>query len=253
MFRPEARPCSAAVRLIKKILKDILRRQGVTRAVCWLGAQYMRLVHSTGRWTVVRGDIAEAYWRTGRPFILCFWHGRVLMLPFCWDRAVAIHTLTSRHPDGRLIAETTAHLGIRTVTGSSGGGGAGGFRALLKVLKKGSCVGLAPDGPRGPRMRASAGVIALARIAQVPIVPIAYGVDRRRVLKSWDRFIVALPFGRGVILWGEPILVRPDADGEAVEAARRILEESLNAITAEADRRCGTTPVEPAPLAAGTR
>ena len=34
-------------------------------------------------------------------------------------------------------------------------------------------------------------------------VPVAFGIDRRRVLSSWDRFIVALPFGRGVFGWGD--------------------------------------------------
>jgi hypothetical protein len=49
-----------------------------------------------------------------------------------------------------------------------------------------------------------------------------------------------------VILFGEPILVAPDAKLEELEAARRRLEADLNRLTAEADRLCGKATVEPA-------
>ena len=66
------------------------------------------------------------------------------------------------------------------------------------------------------------------------------------MIGSWDRFLVAWPFGRGVIVWGEPITVARDADADALEAARAQVEDSLNAITAEADRLTDRVPVEPA-------
>src|SRR5258708_11326066 len=40
-------------------------------------------------------------------------------------------------------------------------------------------------------------------LAGVPIVPIVFATSRRRVLPSWDRFHLALPFGRGVFLRSE--------------------------------------------------
>ncbi len=51
--------------------------------------------------------------------------------------------------------------------------------------------------------------------------------------------MVALPFGGGVIVWGDPIEVARDADDDAQEAARRQVEESLNALTREADLLSG--------------
>ena len=39
------------------LLKTFFRRDDVRRALCWLGAQYIRLVHFTGSWTAVRGEI----------------------------------------------------------------------------------------------------------------------------------------------------------------------------------------------------
>ena len=52
---------------------------------------------------------------------------------------------------------------------------------------------------------------------------------------SWDRFVVPYPLGRGLFLWGKPILVSPDAMETDLEAKRLELEEALNRITAEAD------------------
>ncbi len=108
---------------------------------------------------------------------------------------------------------------------------------------------MTPDGPRGPRMRAGDGAVTVARLSGAPIIPATYGISRRRVLGTWDRFIFALPFGRGGLLWGDPIHVDRGADADALEAARRQVEDGLNAITAEADRLCGCTPVEPASVA----
>jgi len=102
-------------------------------------------------------------------------------------------------------------------------------------------------------MRAQPGVVALAARARVPVVPVAWSASRRWIAPSWDRFVVALPFARGVFVWGEPVTVPADADAPALEAARRLLEERLNAVTAEADRLVGRAPVEPAPATAPLR
>jgi lysophospholipid acyltransferase (LPLAT)-like uncharacterized protein len=230
------------------LFKSFFRRDGVRRALCRLGAGYIRFVRASGPWTVVRGEIPRKLWDQGRPFILCFWHGRILMMPFAWDASRTIHMLISRHPDGQLIAHTVAHFGIKTAAGSSSRGGASALRLMVRALRAGDYVGITPDGPRGPRMRASDGAIHLARLAGAPLVPAAFGARARKVLGSWDRFVVAAPFAGGAFVWGEPIEVARDIDENGIERARRALEDSLNAVTAEADRLCGQEPVAPAPL-----
>ena len=61
---------------------------------------------------------------------------------------------------------------------------------------------ITPDGPRGPAMTVSIGIVNAARLAQVPIVPITYATSRRRMFPSWDHFHLALPFGRGRLFVG---------------------------------------------------
>jgi lysophospholipid acyltransferase (LPLAT)-like uncharacterized protein len=231
-------------------LRRILRSELLRRALCAVAASHIWLVHATGRWRVIGGEIPRRFWDEGKPFILCFWHGRLLMMPYCWRRSVPIHMLISRHRDGQIIARTVRHFGIDTIAGSSSRGGGAALRTMLRALKAGACIGITPDGPRGPRMRASRGIVDVARLAQVPIVPATFAASRRSLLESWDRFVLAWPFAGGVFVWGEPIVVPADADEAALEAARQQVEDRLNEITRRADLLCRKPAVEPAQASA---
>ena len=96
-------------------------------------------------------------------------------------------------------------------------------------------------------MRAKAGAIKAAQLSGAPILAVTGAVSRRWLLGSWDRFCLALPFSQGVILWSKPITVPREADDVELERLRLLLEDRLNTLTAEADRRCGQAAVEPAP------
>lgn len=227
--------------------KRILRSKLVQDSLCLLAASYIRFVHLTSRWSVIGGDIPKRFWDDDRMFLLCFWHGRLMMMPYCWDMSKPVSMMISMHRDGRILSDTVAHLGIKTIVGSTSRGGAVALRTMVKTVKAGEYVGLTPDGPRGPRMRAQEGVITIARLAKIPIIPISYASSRSKIFGSWDRFLAAMPFGRGVFVWGEPIDVPHTTDKAQLEEARQKVEDSLNAITAQADRLCGLQPVEPGP------
>ncbi|EKV32499.1 hypothetical protein C882_2578 [Caenispirillum salinarum AK4] len=230
-------------------MKRISKNERVRGLLCWLAAQYIRLVHRTGRWEVVGQAIPDAIWNDGRPFILSFWHGRLLMMPRAWPESQPIHMLISQHRDGLLIARTVGHFGIRTAAGSSTRGGSGALRIMLKALKNGENVGITPDGPRGPRQRATDGVIHIARMSGAPVVPLAYAARSRRLLGTWDRFMVPLPFSSGVFVWGQPMTVPREAGEAEIEEFRTALEERMNTLTAEADRLVGRTTTEPEAVA----
>ena len=83
----------------------------------------------------------------------------------------------------------------------------------------------------------------------MPIIPCSYGARSRVVLNTWDRFVIPLPFTRGVILWGEPIHVAREGDSAALDAARLAVEAGVTTVTQDADRLMGVAPVEPAPAA----
>ena len=93
-------------------------------------------------------------------------------------------------------------------------------------------------------MRASKGIIAVARLSGAPVIPTTFATSNGRNLKSWDRFLLAWPFSKGVIVWGKPIKVSSQADAELMEQARKNIEVSLNTITAQADELTGRELIE---------
>ncbi len=228
------------------IAKRLLKSTGSQVLLAGLAALVIRLVQASTRWQEERPPEAGELLRQSAPFIGCFWHGRMLLMGHARPRRQAFHLLISGHRDGQFISRAVAHLGVATVAGSSRRGGAEALRGIHKLLQRGDAVGITPDGPRGPRMRAKPGAIKAAQLAGVPILPVSAAISHCRILKTWDGFCIPWPFARGVILWGAPITVPASADAETLEAARQRLESELNRLTAEAESRCGQIRVEPA-------
>lgn len=234
------------------LAKRALRQPLVQAALARLIGLYIRLTYRSIRWRRIGWEGVAPLAEGGQAVIAAAWHGRLLMMPMLWPMRPAWHSLISQHRDGTIIARAAEGFGVRPVRGSShrpgrqSKGSGSAFRRLLAILRQDGRVAITPDGPRGPRMRAQAGTVLLARLSGAPILPCVYATSNGRILRSWDRFLLPLPFGRGMAIWGQPILVPADADAQALEQARLALEAELNRITAEADRACGRQPVEPA-------
>lgn len=233
--------------IFRDMRRHIARSDRLHRMLCAAIALYIRFVYWTNRWSHEGAEHTQRFCAEGKPFVGAFWHGRMLMIPMAWRRMAPMHILISNHRDGRIIADVIARFGVQSVGGSTSRGAAGALRALVKLLASGDCVAITPDGPRGPAMVASAGIVNVARLARVPIIPIAFATSRRRITQSWDRQHLALPFGRGVVLWGEPFEVGPDLDEAGIERARLLLEQRMNEMVAIADSRVGHGPA-PVPI-----
>lgn len=241
------------------MLKTILSSGPVQAALGAVLAGYMSLVKATTRWERRGLDHAEPVWASGRGVVGCVWHSRILMTLAVWPKhAQHPAILISRSRDGDVVAAAAQRHDVGVVRGSSLNqrkrskqkGSVGAFRAMTRHVETGGCMAVTPDGPRGPRMRAGAGAVKLARTCAVAVLPCAWSTSRAIVFNSWDRFMLPLPFARGVIVYADPISIEADADDAAVETARATLEQRLNAATAEADQACGravTEPAEPRP------
>ncbi|UPT75983.1 MAG: DUF374 domain-containing protein [Elusimicrobiota bacterium] len=113
-------------------------------------------------------------------------------------------------------------------------GGAAAAREMVDILKSGWDAGITPDGPKGPARQVKEGAVRVAQLAGTAIVPIANALSHRiEIAKAWDRFQVPLPFGRSVVIYGEPLYVR-EGDDLAAKAAE--LKAALDRLTDEADR-----------------
>ena len=231
------------------MFKRLLRSAAVQAVTARIVGAYLSFALHTTRWTVV-GDEHLPPHIAGQPAIATFWHERLPLLPALWffmRRRGAEGTprvLVSKHRDGRFIGAVVGRFGVQVVHGSSSKdgsardvsekGGATSVRVLLGVLDAGQHILITPDGPRGPRRRAAPGVAQIAGLSGVPILPIGAQTSRRRLLPTWDRMVVPLPFGRGVIVCGQPIPVPREGWEESLPVIEAALSEAADA----ADRLC---------------
>jgi lysophospholipid acyltransferase (LPLAT)-like uncharacterized protein len=222
-------PANATARGVKRILQsDWLRA-----ALAWFAARYLLLVAKTLRWRI-EGDAQIQEMATGAPLIVAFWHEAMPSMPILWQQAKRrgmvrpAVVLASRHRDGQLIGRVVEHMGIGLVSGSSSRGGAAGLRGLLNALSSGMNVGLTPDGPRGPRRVCAPGVAQLAALSGRRVLPCAAMTSNAKILGSWDRMRLPLPFGHGVLVCGELITVPREAWQDGIEAVTAALNAAMD-------------------------
>ena len=205
----------------------------IRKLVPYLVYSYVTFIGWTTRQRTINADIPLNIHRKGERFIYAFWHQRQVF--FTWShRNVSAAVLVSKSNDGEMIARTMELSGIDAVRGSSSRGGAAAAREMVEILRSGRDVGITPDGPRGPAREVKEGAVRVAQLAGMPIVPIANALSHRiEVAKAWDRFQVPLPFGRAVVIYGEPVRV---GEGDDLAAKAAELKAALDSLTAEADR-----------------
>ncbi len=179
-------------------------------------------------------EINPDSWNRKKPAIGVFWHGRLLMMPLIY-KGKNLSFLVSSHRDGQVVGKALTRFGFHAILGSTTRKGFSGFKQMLKALRNGSDLAITPDGPRGPRCRVQMGVIELAKLTGRAVIPLSFSSSRRKILKTWDHFLLPYPFSRGVFVWGEPVSVDPNGDRTHLEERRALLEKRLNELTEEAD------------------
>ena len=136
------------------------------------------------------------------PVILTLWHNR-LFLAGEWQRRFRkkrkCFGLISGSKDGAWLEAFYSWSGIFAVRGSSSRGGSKAIRALVKKLRDGHDIGITPDGSQGPKYSAKPGGLLVARVANSPMLLLSFEYGRHIKLKSWDRFVIPLPFSRVLV------------------------------------------------------
>jgi lysophospholipid acyltransferase (LPLAT)-like uncharacterized protein len=178
-------------------------------------------------------------------YLYAFWHENILVPAYHYARR-DIHVLISEHADGRMIAEACRHLGFRVVRGSATRGGARAVRQMWRRSRS-AHLAITPDGPRGPRRHVQPGVVYLAALTGLPIVPFGIAFTRAWRMSSWDRFAVPCPWSEAVCVTAEPIHVPEDVRKDHLEYYRRKVEDAMNSATAAAERLVGQAPADAVP------
>jgi len=172
------------------------------------------------------------------PVIVCFWHNRLASCikvyescrkPYVSGRGMA--ALISASRDGAFLTGILEWFGVQPVRGSSSRRGPQALLELTTWAERGYDLTITPDGPRGPCYQIQDGIMSLAQVTGLPIVPVAFNLNWKLRVKSWDRFQVPLPFARCEVVAGRVLRVPAEATDAERELLRQQLETELRAIT----------------------
>lgn len=203
-------------------------------------AACIKALMATCRFEVRGGGHFETAYKTAGHVIVATWHD-VFGLGVSEYSHSGAHTLTSYSYDGEIATLVLKRFGILALRGSSTIGGSDALRDMTEALKYVPIVGFTPDGPRGPRRIAKAGVAILSARSQVPIVPYALMPSRAWRLNSWDRFQIAKPFARIITAYGPPIPPPHDCSEKEIEDTRQAVEKALNDLQATLENETRAT------------
>ena len=169
--------------------------------------------------------------------IYCIWHNRLAlcMSVYAYGRkhnnTQGLVVLVSASTDGGLLSAIFEKFGVQPVRGSSSRRGPQSLRELTTWARRGYDLGITPDGPRGPRYSIQDGVMSLAQLTGLPIIPISYRLGWKIRLKSWDQFQIPLPFSRCEMIYEKPIRVPREVSADQRELLRQELEQKLREIS----------------------
>ena len=176
--------------------------------------------------------------KAGENVILVMWHSRMLLVAHHGSR-FGIATLVSPSRDGDIGARVAARLGIKTVRGDSQHQPGRVLMSLAHTLRSGNDIAVFPDGPLGPAVKVKPGVLALAQLTRCTIVPV--GADARWKItfkRSWDRFLLPLPFSKVCVVIGQPLRVLKSTDQNYLNEKAENLAEQIDNLTQQAQRLC---------------
>ncbi len=192
----------------------------MTRAVAFL---LWLLYRAYARTITVVADRSEYDPRRvprGQTVIYLFWHSKTFMMaPYC--RSTKLGLLTLLDWKNRIYDRILRLYGYRTVPVRSPSLAA---IRLKELLYTGTDIGLAADGPRGPRGDPKPGALYLASKTGCPIVTIRVECSRSwRLGWRWDRYEIPCPFSTVRFCGADPIRFT----GQSVEEFRRQIRQAL--------------------------
>jgi lysophospholipid acyltransferase (LPLAT)-like uncharacterized protein len=219
----------------------ITKHQLATRifALCVHG--FLDFLYRTCRLSTSNLEAIEKREADGRN-IFAFWHGKMLYPIYYYTRTVSTAKaaiLISQSKDGDYGEALVKRLNGACIRGSSSRGGLKALHDLSNLLAKDYNLALTPDGPRGPAFHAQVGILKLAQYSQATIIPTSYNASRKVTLKSWDRFIIPLPFCRVHLAFGDPMTIPLESNKKEIEVFRQSLEDVLLGLDAECEKALG--------------
>ena len=172
-----------------------------------------------------------------------YWHGHHVLcsaLVRRWiRRGFRACFLISGSVDGDVPERIARAWGAEVIRGSANESGALALRDQHAMMKRGFSIVTTADGPRGPQHEIKAGVMVMARVGGIPVLPVACAAENAWYLDRWDDFMIPKPFAKVVLAVGEPIVVPRDSSMDRMEDYRLQMQYATNALMKESEQLLG--------------
>jgi lysophospholipid acyltransferase (LPLAT)-like uncharacterized protein len=149
-------------------------------------------------------------------------------------RGLKLGFLISPSLDGELASRVATRAGAHVIRGSSNNTGARALRDYYVALQQGLSPAITPDGPTGPCYEFKPGAILIAQMSGRPMLPLSFHATRAWRLRTWDRFVLPVPFSKVVVAVGEPRHVPRGLDADALQRWQREMADELAILYARA-------------------
>lgn len=180
---------------------------------------------------VIGEDVAERVIAERTVYAPCYWHQQHVLctkLMREWiKRGFRTSFLISSSVDGEVPARIARTWGAEVIRGSANQTGTLVLRDMQESFRRGVSIVVTADGPNGPQHQFKIGTVLMARIAGVPMIPVACAADRAWYLDRWDEFMIPKPFARVALAVGEPVVVPPDTPLNQLETYRARMQEAI--------------------------
>jgi len=221
-----------------RILKRFSKTKYGQKSIGFLFYLITKFICFSIRWKCYDEDQKSNVINNKDQYIFCCWHNRLFLGPHLLPRNRIINALQSSHSDGMITSIAFKYLGMNVILGSSMKGGMQAFRKMVKCIKNGESVAITPDGPKGPKETVKEGVIKLAQITGIPIVPLVWSTKKFKIIDSWDNFVIPFPFSKGIYTFGKPIYVDKKISENNFEILRLEVESEIKRLTKLVNYKC---------------
>ena len=218
-------------------MKKILKHKLTQHILGFIAALYIFFVKITSKVNITDLQIPQKFWNNNEPFILAFWHSQLMTISFAWSKKTKINIIASEHSDGRFGSIVGSYFNLNNIPRSSKNSNSL-LRIILKLVQEKEYIGITPDGPRGPNKKVSEGIIKLSSSLQVPIIACSFWSSKNFQLKSWDKFLITLPFSQCHFVWSKPIFIEKKIKINEITEYQNILEKELNNNLNLAKKKC---------------
>lgn len=222
---------------------NILKKDIFQTIICWLISIYIRFVYFTSK-VEIKG-YTEEYLNlliNNKATFVITWHGKIFIAPMIVNTLLKKINykkqpcvLSSKHRDGKLASKTMNIFNFKEIFGSTinrnklhqaeESGAVKSIIIIMREIKNGSSIHLAPDGPRGPIRKINSEIVNIAKKTSTPVFPVVINYSLKKQLKSWDEFQIPFPFGKIVVEYLEPLHTNKDSD---FNESNIILENKMN-------------------------